>query len=198
MSADESLSAGEGTAADVEDVGGSSETIQDILSRPDTQSIVKYHLGVFATVGVGLMLTSVFAPNIGQLFGIENIAENFGMFGGMGGMGGMASQASGMVSQMMVGIFVFMFTFIVGPLLAAVTSLTSGLRTDVDRKTAVVGATVGAYVGYFLLFAIVVFMSGTKLPLSPDFGAVITNGLKASIPSGLVGAGTMYLATLDE
>jgi hypothetical protein len=199
MSADETVTAGDGAPTDVDSVGGeTSESIQNILSKTETQSIIKYHIGVFAVVGVGLMLTGVFAPNIGQLFGIENLAEDFGLFGGMTDVSGMASQASGMVSQMMVGMFVFMFTFIVGPLMAAVTSLTSGIRTSTDRKTAVVGATVGAYVGYFLMFAIVIFMSGTKLPLSPDFGGVIINGLKTSIPSGLVAAGVMYLAVTSS
>lgn len=199
MSADETVTAGDNTTTDVDNVGSdASEPIQDVLSKRTTQEIIKYHVGVFGLVGVGLMLTGVFAPNIGQLFGIENIAQDFGLFGGMTDMGGIASQASGMVSQMMVGMFVFMFTFIVGPLMAAVTSLTSGVRANVDRKTGVVGAAVGAYVGYFLMFAIVIFMSGTKLPLSPDFGAVVTNGLKASIPSGLVGAGAMYLAVTSS
>ncbi len=168
------------------------EGIQAILKDESTQSIMKYHVSVFAIVGVGLLLIGAVAPDIGAIFGLDEMTNT-----GTSQMGGdMLGMFSGAASEALVGVFALLFMFIAGPFVAAVTGIVSGLRDQGSAKKVAIGAGVGSFLGYLVMFVLVLFLGGTGIPVSPEFGATLSNGIPASIPAGLVASGTAY-ATLE-
>lgn len=174
-----------GTASQTGTDGG----IQELFQRDTTQEILKYHVSVFAVIGLGLLLVGALAPDIGQIFGLTDMAES-----APGGtqMSGSLDMISGVASEAIIGIFMLFFMFVCGPIVAAVLGIVSGLRSDAADDELLLGSAVGSFAGYFVLFLIVLFVGGTGMPISPDLGGVITNGIPLSIPAGLVAAGTAY------
>ncbi len=150
----------------------------DVLSRPDGQSVVKYVVGIFAVVGVGIGLTAV-------------LADSF-----LGG--GSASLIGGIIALVAFGVAVFG-----GNILAAVVGLQDFLQIgEVDEQTYLLAfvSNAAGFVAMGIIVAIFVAVvvgggggGGAAGGGSSGLGDYIIGAILMAIPAGLVGAGVTWL-----
>ncbi|RXK48629.1 hypothetical protein [Halorientalis pallida] len=149
----------------------------DVLSRPDGQSVIKYVVGIFAVVGVGIGLTGVLADSL------------------LGGGGtGAASFISFGITLMAFGVAIFG-----GSILAAVIGLQDFLQIgEVDNQTYVLAFASNA-AGFIVMGIIVALFisilggSGGGAGGGGGLGDYIVGSIVMAIPAGLVGAGVTWL-----
>lgn len=152
----------------------------DVLNRPAGQSVVKYVVGIFAVVGVGIGLTAILADSL---------------LGG-GGTASAASFISFGITLMAFGVAIFG-----GSILAAVIGLQDFLQIgEVDNQTYVLAFVSNA--AGFLVMGIIVALFITVLGGSGggaggggggSLGDFIVGSIVMAIPAGLVGAGVTWL-----
>jgi hypothetical protein len=150
----------------------------DVLSRPDGQSVIKYVVGIFAVVGVGIGLTATLADSL------------------LGG--GSASLVGGIIALMAFGVAVFG-----GSILAAIIGLQDFLQIgEVDDQTYVLAfaSNAAGFIAMGIIVAIFVAIvigggggGGTTGGGSSGLGDYIIATILMAIPAGLVGAGVTWL-----
>jgi hypothetical protein len=150
----------------------------DVLSRPAGQSVIKYVVGIFAIVGVGIGLTALLADSL---------------LGG-GGTTGAAGFISLGITLMAFGVAIFG-----GSILAAVIGLQDFLQIgEVDTQTYVL-AFVSNAAGFLVMGILVaIFISigaggGAGGGGGGGLGDFIVGSVVMAIPAGLVGAGVTRL-----
>ena len=148
----------------------------DVLSRPAGQSVVKYVVGIFAIVGVGIGLTAVLANSL-----LGDASSGY---------------LGGIIVLMAFGVAVFG-----GSILAAVIGLQDFLQIgEVDSQTYVLAFASNA-AGFVVMGIIVaIFVSiamgsggGAGGTGGGDLGNYIVSAIVMAIPAGLVGAGVTWL-----
>jgi hypothetical protein len=151
----------------------------DVLSQPAGQSVVKYVVGIFAAVGVGIGLTGVLANSL--LGGGGTSAASFVSFG---------------ITLMAFGVAIFG-----GSILAAVIGLQDFLQIgEVDNQTYVL-AFVSNAAGFIVMGVIVALFitilggsgGGTGGSGGGGLGDFIVGSIVMAIPAGIVGAGVTWL-----
>lgn len=169
---------------------GTDEGVVDLLQRDSTMSVMKYHVAVFGLLSLGLLIVSSLAPDFAALYGLDDLAQAAGGEMGSSGLG----MVSGTASSVLVGVFMLLFVFICGPVVATVLGIVTGVRGDAEEKILLLGSGVGSGAGYLLMFALILFLSGTQIPLgSVQLGAVLSNGAPLAIASGVVAAGATWV-----
>jgi len=160
---------GQGRAQPVET--GPSAT--DVLSRPAGQSVIKYVVGIFAVVGVGIGLTAVLANSL-----LGDTGTGF---------------LSGIIVLMAFGVAMFGGSF-----LAAVVGLQDFLQIgEVDNQTYVLAFASNA-AGFLVMGIIVAIFVSIAMGSGSgggggDLGDFIVSAIVMAIPAGVVGAGVTWL-----
>lgn len=148
----------------------------DVLSRPDGQAVIKYVVGIFAVVGVGIGLTAVLA----------NSLIGSGSAGFLGGI---------------IALIAFSVAVFGGSILAAVVGLQDFLQIgEMDTQTYVL-AFVSNAAGFIVMGIIVALFiavamgggGGGSGGGGGGLGNFVVSAIVMAIPAGLVGAGVTWL-----
>ena len=105
-----------------------------------------------------------------------------------------AADAVGGVAAVVLAIFAFLLTLLVGPVVAAVVSAVVAIRETADRKTLTLASGLGGFAGYLVPMVALFLLVDSRIPMAAvTLGDATANGVAMSVPSALAAAGMTYL-----
>jgi len=158
------------------------------LSRPAVRRTLVRHIASYLLVAVAIMLLVRLTPDIGTLLGIEGLIEP------VNDKLPAAADAVGGAAAVVLAIFAFLLTLLVGPVVAAVVGAVVAIRETADRKTLTLASGLGGFAGYLVPMVALFLLVDSRIPMAAiTLSDAITNGVAMSVPSALAAAGMTYL-----
>lgn len=143
------------------------ESVSDILGRTSTKTYIRFNVGAFLIIGVGYGLA---------LLLLDTFADGNGADGGAG-------------EFLVIG---FVFAFLLGPIVAAITGAVTGLRLQDTERAAGIAAGVGAFAGFLALIFVMLIMGSIvggeademTGELTDEFLSIIGFGIGVAVSGG--------------
>jgi hypothetical protein len=105
-----------------------------------------------------------------------------------------AADAVGEAAGVVLAIFAFPLTLLVGPVVAAVVGAVVAIRETADRKTLTLASGLSGFAGYPVPMVALFLLVDSRIPMAAvTLGNATANGVAMSVPSALAAAGTTYL-----
>jgi hypothetical protein len=168
-------------------------TDEGFFSKPAVRRTLVRHVAAYLLVAVGILLFVRLTPDIGALLGVEEALES-----AASKLPSAAAAAAGNAGTLILALFAFLLTVLVGPVVAGVVGVLVAVRERAERTTLTLASGLGGFLGYLLPMVVLFLLVDSRVPTaSIGFGDAVANGVAMSVPSALVAAGMTYLTRWD-
>lgn len=160
------------------------------FSQPPVRRTIVRHVATYLllTVSIGLLVRST--PDLGAFLGLDSFLSGY-----QDDIPAALSMVGG-ITQLAVGLFAFLFTLVVAPVVAVIVGAVTAIVERAERKTLTSASGVGGFLAVFLPIGVGFLLLGSQLPMAAiSTGEAISSAAVMAVPSALAAAGTTFLCS---